>query len=337
MLLSESTSQESNVRIISIVGMGGIGKTTLAQMVCDNTRVKTHFSKIIWVCVSSPFNEIRIAKAILESLTNNTPQLIELDPLLQNVSQSIIGKKFLLVLHDVWTEDYRKFEQLNNALSRGAPGSSILVTTRKETVAKVIGTTNNNMFRLGLLSDEECWSLLSQVAFSGRSSEECKNLKNIGRGIAKRCNGLPLAAKVLGSLLCFKNTREEWESVLESELWKVEEAEKVLFPPLLLSYYDLSSLVRRCFSYCAVFPKAYEMSKDGLIKLWMAQGFFGEIGSRDMEVVGEESFRSLVMRSFFRDVQYPTWREEITFKMHDIVHDFAQYLKEDECSVMEVK
>ncbi|GAV83660.1 LRR_1 domain-containing protein/NB-ARC domain-containing protein [Cephalotus follicularis] len=334
MLLSESRSQESNVRIISIVGMGGIGKTTLAQMVCDDTRVKTHFSKIIWVCVSSPFDEIKIAKAILESLTGNTPQLNELDPLLQNVSQSITGQKFLLVLDDVWTEDYRKFEQLNSALSRGAPGSSILVTTRKETVAKIVGTTNDNMFRLGLLSDEECWSLFSQVAFWGRSSEECKNLNNIGRGIAKRCNGLPLAAKVLGSLLRFKNTKE-WESVLESELWKVEEAEKGLFPPLLLSYYDLSPLVRRCFSYCAIFPKDYEMKKDELIKLWMAQGFFGETGSRDMEDIGEECYRSLVMRSLFQE-EYRKYTGETIVKMHDIVHDFAQFLTENECSVMEV-
>ncbi|GAV75245.1 LOW QUALITY PROTEIN: NB-ARC domain-containing protein, partial [Cephalotus follicularis] len=335
MLLSESRSQESNVRIISIVGMGGIGKTTLAQMVCDDMRVKTHFSKIIWVCVSSPFDEIKIAKAILESLSNSTPQLNELDPLLQNVSQSITGQKFLLVLDDVWTEDYRKFEQLNSALSRGAPGSSILVTTRKETVAKIVGTTNDNMFRLGLLSDKECWSLFSQVAFWGRSSEECKNLNNIGRGIAKRCNGLPLAAKVLGSMLRFKNTKE-WESVLESELWKVEEAEKGLFPPLLLSYYDLSPLVRRCFSYCAIFPKDYEMEKDELIKLWMAQGFFGETGSRDMEDIGEECYRSLLMRSLLQDEQHPENIRSTTIKMHDIVHDFAQSLTENECSVMEV-
>ncbi|GAV75247.1 LRR_1 domain-containing protein/NB-ARC domain-containing protein, partial [Cephalotus follicularis] len=133
----------------------------------------------------------------------------------------------------------------------------------------------------------------------------------------------------------FKNTKE-WESVLESELWKVEEAEKGLFPPLLLSYYDLSPLVRRCFSYCAIFPKDYVMEKYELIKLWMAQGYFGEIGSRDMEDIGEECFRSLVMRSLFQDVKYRAHFRETTVKMHDIVHDFAQFLAENECSVMEV-
>ncbi|GAV75243.1 NB-ARC domain-containing protein/LRR_4 domain-containing protein [Cephalotus follicularis] len=175
---------------------------------------------------------------------------------------------------------------------------------------------------------------MSGTFFWGRSSEECKNLNNIGRGIAKRCNGLPLAAKVLGSLLRFKNTKE-WESVLESELWKVEEAEKGLFPPLLLSYYDLSPLVRRCFSYCAIFPKDYEMEKDELIKLWMAQGFFGETGSRDMEDIGEECYRSLVMRSLFQE-EYLQLTFRTIVKMHDIVHDFAQFLTENECSVMEV-
>ncbi|GAV83662.1 LRR_1 domain-containing protein/NB-ARC domain-containing protein [Cephalotus follicularis] len=137
-------------------------------------------------------------------------------------------------------------------------------------------------------------------------------------------------------MLRFKNTKE-WESVLESELWEVEEAEKDLFPTLLLSYYDLSPLVRRCFSYCAIFPKDYKMGKDVLIKLWMAQGYFGETGTRDMEDIGEECCRSLVMRSLFQeDYQKNRYPQETIFEMHDIVHDFAQSLTENECSVMEV-
>ncbi|KAJ6882787.1 disease resistance protein RGA4 [Populus alba x Populus x berolinensis] len=326
-LLGKSIQEAGDVEVISIVGMGGIGKTTLAQLAFNDAEVTAHFEKI-WVCVSDPFDEVRIGKAILEQLEGRAPDLVELQSLLQRVSESIKGKRFLLVLDDVWTENHGQWEPLKLSLKGGAPGSRILVTSRKHSVATMMGT--DHMINLDRLSDEVCMSIFNQVAFHKRSRDECERLTEISDKIASKCKGLPLAAKVLGGLMQFKRTREEWEHVLSSELWELEHVERGLFPPLLLSYYDLPSVVRRCFLYCAMFPKDYEMVKDELVKMWMAQGYLKETPSRDMELVGEEYFQVLAARSFFQDFKTDEF-EGMKFKMHDIVHDFAQYMTKNEC------
>ena len=102
------------------------------------------------------------------------------------------------------------------------------------------------------LSEEACWSLFTQLAFSGRSHEERENLDKVGREIVGKCKGLPLAAKIIGSFLRLKRTREDWKNILDSELWKLE-FEKGIFPPLLLSYNDLPFMLKQCFLYCAIF------------------------------------------------------------------------------------
>ena len=239
-LLSESGpgEQGKKLHIVSIVGMGGIGKTTLAQLAYNDYEVKSHFEMRVWVCVSDPFEEIRIAKAIFEqvgesgqSLAEQSAQsLVELESILQNMSKNIQERKILFVLDDVWVEDYKKWEPLKYCLQHAAQGSTILVTTRKERVALMMGSSC--LFPLQHLSEGHSWSLFSQLAFLGRTSEECETLEKIGRKIVSKCEGLPLAAKTLGSLMRFKRTKAEWQTVLDSEIWELEEAEKGLFPPL---------------------------------------------------------------------------------------------------------
>ncbi|KAG5234433.1 disease resistance protein [Salix suchowensis] len=333
MLLAESSQEAQDVDVISLVGLGGIGKTTLAQLAFNDVEVTDHFEKKIWVCVSEPFDEVRIAKDILEQLKESKPNLAGLQSLLQSVSRSINGKRVLLVLDDVWTENHRQWEQLKPSLAGCARGSRILVTTRKVAVATMIGT--DHRIDIETLSDDACRSIFNHVAFHKRSKEERERLEDIGNKIATKCKGLPLVAKVLGGLMQSKRTREEWEDVLSSELWGLDEVdkdkvEKEIFLPLLLSYYDLPSVVRRCFLYCAMFPKDYEMNRDELVKMWMAQGYLKGTPSRDMEVVGEQYFQVLVARSFFQDIK-KYGRENFRYKMHDIVHDFAQYMTENEC------
>ncbi|KAL0441422.1 UNVERIFIED_CONTAM: putative disease resistance protein RGA3 [Sesamum radiatum] len=325
-LMLEVVGQQPQVgpRVVSIVGVGGIGKTTLAQLVYNDDRLVNVFELKIWVCVSDVFDEVRIAKAILEIVAGRSPDLNELESLLNCLKDSISGKKFILVLDDVWTEDYTKWEPLRNALNCSHPGSKILVTTRSERVARLMHTAETH--HLGQLSDDDCWMLMKRAAFYGRSEEECEGLQYIGKKIADKCKGLPLAAKVLGSLLRFKDTKEEWGCILDSQTWELREAEVELFPHLFLSYNELSPSMKQCFSYCAIFPKDSKIDVEMLIRMWMALGFLGSTRSTsELELRGKEYFNNLRMRSFFQD--YMEFRGRVTCKMHDIVHDFAQFLR----------
>uniref|UniRef100_A0A2N9H4Z2 NB-ARC domain-containing protein n=1 Tax=Fagus sylvatica TaxID=28930 RepID=A0A2N9H4Z2_FAGSY len=245
-----------------------------------------------------------------------------------------LGKRFFLVFDDVWTEDYTLWEPFRNALKCGSQGSRILVTTRKSSVAKMMDSSSACMINLEVLSDEDCWLVFSKIAFFDKDNEQCKQLEDLGRKIAKKCKGLPLAVKTLGSLMRFKRGREQWEIVLCSSLWELEDVEKLLglFAPLLLSYYDLPSPLKRCFSYCAVFPKDYVFSNDELVSMWMAQGYIEAKENMEVEIMAREYFENLAIRSFFQDFEKDADDDRIMrCKMHDIVHDFAQSMTKNEC------
>eukprot|EP00261_Vitis_vinifera_P036387 XP_019077630.1 PREDICTED: putative disease resistance protein RGA4 [Vitis vinifera] len=301
-LLGETCQEtESGPHIISIVGTGGMGKTTLAQLAYNHPEVKAHFDERIWVCVSDPFDPIRIFREIVEILQRESPNLHSLEALQQKIQTCIAGKKFLLVLDDVWTENHQLWEQLNSTLSCGGVGSRILVTTRKESVVEMMRTTY--MHSLGKLSEDKSRALFYQIAFYGKNREKMEDFQEIGEKIADKCKGLPLAIKTLGNLMRSKHNREEWENVLCSEVWKLDVFGRDISPALLLSYYDLPPTIKRCFSFCAVFPKDSVIERDELIKLWMAQSYLKSDGSKEMEMVGREYFEYLAARSFFQDFE----------------------------------
>nr|XP_027101711.1 putative disease resistance protein RGA3 isoform X2 [Coffea arabica] len=182
-VLSESSSQgRYEVQVISVVGAGGSGKTTLAQLLFNDDRVKNHFELKKWVCVSDPFDEKRIARAILES-PGKSSDLSELDPLLQLLKETFSGKRFLLVLDDVWTEDDSKWKPFQHALKDGAPRSVILVTTRSHRVATVVGSTDTH--GLGMISHSDCWLIMQRIAFAKQSGTCARRWKELGRKLQK--------------------------------------------------------------------------------------------------------------------------------------------------------
>ncbi|GKU96977.1 hypothetical protein SLEP1_g10158 [Rubroshorea leprosula] len=339
-LLCEASKEEegSPIQTISIVGMGGIGKTAVAQLVYHDKNVKQHFTSRVWTHVSNIFYERKVAKDIIVGLQGlekqATLQLLEsfqLDALLDEVRKSLEGKKYLLVLDDVWTEKEKDFEGLNATFKCGAPGSRILVTTRSNTVATIMGRSHN--IPLNTLSPEICWSIISKIALSEKDQETCEEFKPVGLKIAEKCGGLPLVAKTLGGLLRFKTGIQGWENVLNSDLWRMEIIHKEVFVPLLLSYYDLPSPVRQCFTYFAFYDKHTSFSVYHMLSVWMAQGYLGlDDDNSPLEQKGIEYFQCLMDRCFIQGFDF----EDRFFEIHDWVHEFAFFLTRGGCIRLEV-
>ncbi|PIA64239.1 hypothetical protein AQUCO_00100019v1 [Aquilegia coerulea] len=333
-LLNESNQQQPQVHVpdvASIVGAGGFGKTSLAQLVFHQEDVKTAFESRIWVCVSEPVDLQRIAKEIIELITKIKPNVDGLEALLQCLCESVKGKRFLLILDDVWPKSLKPWwDQLKNPLCNGASNSKIIVTTRYQKVATMM--RSNCIYNLNQLSDDDCWLVFQQIAFS--ATPELRQFERIGRDIARKCKGVPLATKTIASLMQFKQTIHDWQIVLDSNVW--EYVGEDLSPALLLSYYDLPSHLKQCFMYCAVFPKDTLMKKDTLVKLWMAQGFLGPDEGKELEMIGGDYFNELAMRSFFQDFKKDYGGSVVSCKMHDLVHDFAQSLTRTECCVIQM-
>ncbi|RVX04511.1 putative disease resistance RPP13-like protein 1 [Vitis vinifera] len=298
LLLCDNARSTDAMGVISIVGMGGTGKTTLAQLLYNDQRVKEHFDLKAWVCVSEEFDPIRVTKTILEAINSSTSNTTDLNLLQVQLKERINMKKFLLVLDDVWNEDSCDWDTLRTPLIVGAKGSKIIVTTRSTKVASAMRAVHTHC--LGGLSSEDGWSLFKKLAFENGDSSGHPQLEAIGEKIVHKCQGLPLAIKAMGSLLHSKVEAREWDDVLNSELWDLPT--DAVLPALRLSYYYLPSHLKRCFSYCSIFPKDYEFEKEKLVLLWMAEGLLEQSKSKKrLEEVGNLYFEELLSKSFFQN------------------------------------
>ncbi|XP_042384270.1 putative disease resistance protein RGA1 [Zingiber officinale] len=321
----DDESHHGTVKVIAIVGMGGLGKTTLAQHVYNDARVQDHFaSPTMWKVVGAEFNPAEIMKAVLQLATGGSSvNISEIDLVKRKLEEELSGKRFLLVLDDVWNEDALKWGVLKAALTCGARGSKILVTTRSKRVSSIMSSSDTT-HQLQQLSRDDCLSLFQRFAFRDQAVDQ--NLMAIGAKVVEKCGGVPLAAISLGSML--RSTRDEnyWSSVLNSEIWKLGNQEDKVLAVLKLSYDALPLRSKKCFAFASLFSKDVKMKKDELIKLWIANGFVRSEGNFDAETVGEHVFDDLVLRSFFLLVpsQYVT---ECT--MHDLMHDLARSVSAD--------
>ena len=172
---------EENVSVLPIVGIGGLGKTTLAQLVFNDEEIKNHFEKKLWVRLFDDFDVKIIVKKILESAKDEKSKNLKVNTLINDLQEEIDGKRYLLVLDDVWNDDSEKWDKLKGFLLGGARGSRILVTTREERLAKIAKTIGP--YFLEGLNEEESWSLFKQMAFENGQEPENVRIKEIGMEI----------------------------------------------------------------------------------------------------------------------------------------------------------
>ncbi|XP_057457504.1 putative disease resistance RPP13-like protein 1 [Lotus japonicus] len=307
--------------VLPIVGMGGVGKTTLAQFVYNDEKVKQHFDIKAWVCVNQEFDVFKLTKAILEAIPL-TCDTMDLNLQQIKLKEFLHNKRFLIVLDDVWNESYTMWEILRRPFEFGAQGSCVLVTTRNENVASAMLTVPS--YHLKPLADDDCWLLFSEHAFEGGRFKRSTALEDIGREIVKKCRGLPLAAKALGGLLRSKVDSREWVKVLESKIWDFPSDRSNILPALMLSYYYLPSTLKRCFAYCSIFPKNYQFRRKELVRLWMAEDLLlHPKRNGNAEELGTEYFNNLASRSFFLN------SSRRRFIMHDLIVDLAEFVSGD--------
>ncbi|XP_027915942.1 putative disease resistance protein At3g14460 [Vigna unguiculata] len=323
--LTSETNSRNQPSILSIVGMGGLGKTTLAQHVYNDPKLdNAKFDIKLWVCVSDHFDVLTVTKTILETIDNKKDDSGNLEMVHKKLKEKLSGRKFLLVLDDVWNEKQKEWEAVRTPLSYGAPGSRILVTTRAE---KVASNMRSEVHRLKQLQEDECWKVFTKHALKDDDLELNDEQKEIGRRIVEKCKGLPLALKTIGSLLHTKSSISYWKSVLVNDIWDLTKEDSEIIPALFLSYHYLPSHLKRCFAYCAIFPKDYEFLKKELIFLWMAENILQcPQQIRHPVEVGEEYFNDLLSRSFFQ--QSSAKRH---FVMHDLLNDLAKHVCADFC------
>ncbi|GLT33626.1 hypothetical protein SLA2020_081970 [Shorea laevis] len=318
-LLEDGSNLEQDF-VIPIIGMGGLGKTTLARLIYNDEKLEGRFDLKAWVCVSDEFDVARITRAILEHIIEARCDL-DFGLLQEKLKRKLSGQKFLLVLDDVWNKEYDQWDVLKRPFMSGAPGSKIIVTTRNKDVGMMM-RGDDGVYNLEFLQDDACLPLFTRHALGKENFDAHPDLQDVGEKLVKRCKRLPLALKTLSGILRGKLCRDEWENILNSDIWSLSEDRSGILPALRLSYNHLPSHLKRCFAYCALFPKDYEFDKTELVLLWMAEGLLQQQshGKKQMpKEIGDQYFQQFLSRSLFQ--QSSTNKSH--FVMHDLINDLA--------------
>ena len=321
MLMKEETRRS----VVSIVGMGGLGKTTLAKKVYNQRDVQQHFDCKAWVYVSQEFR----AREILLDIANRFMSLSEKEKemreseLGEKLCEYLKEKKYLVVMDDVWSSEV--WSRLRSHLPEAKDGSKVLITTRNKEIA-LHATSQAFIYELRLMNDDESWQLFLKKTFQGTSTPHTliRELEEPGKKIVAKCKGLPLAVVVLGGLLSTKEkTKPSWEKVLASIEWYLDQGPESCMGILALSYNDLPYYLKSCFLYCGIFPEDSEIKASKLIRLWLAEGFIQRRGKETPEDIAEDYMHELIHRSLIQVAERRVDGGVESCRMHDLLRDLA--------------
>ncbi|PHT81104.1 hypothetical protein T459_14119 [Capsicum annuum] len=321
-LLAELLKEEPRRSVISIFGMGGLGKTTLARNLYTNLNIVSSFPTRAWICVSQEYNTMDLLRNIIKSIQRRTKENIDLlekmtETDLESYLRDLLKEdKYLVVVDDVWRRE--AWESLKRAFPDSKSGSRVIITTRKEDVAE---RADNKGFvhKLRYLSQEESWDLFCKKLLDVQAMVSA--MEGLAKDMVDKCGGLPLAIVVLSGLLSHKKGLEEWKKV-KTQLWQNIKDDSLEISFLLsLSYNDLPTALKQCFLSFGMFPEDYVIYAENIIWMWMAEGFIPR-GEERMEDVGEGFLNELIRRSLIQSVS-TFWENIHECRIHDLLRDLA--------------
>nr|AAF42832.1 RPP13 [Arabidopsis thaliana]ACN56766.1 disease resistance protein RPP13 variant [Arabidopsis thaliana] len=315
---------EKNRFIISIFGMGGLGKTALARKLYNSGDVKRRFEYRAWTYVSQEYKTGDILMRIIKSLGMTSGEELEKIRMFAEEELEVYlhglleGKKYLVVVDDIWERE--AWESLKRALPCNHEGSRVIITTRIKAVAEGLDG-RFYAHKLRFLTFEESWELFEQRAFRNIQRKD-EDLLKTGKEMVQKCRGLPLCIVVLAGLLSRK-TPSEWNDVCNS-LWRRLKDDSIHVAPIVfdLSFKELRHESKLCFLYLSIFPEDYEIDLEKLIRLLVAEGFIQGDEEMMMEDVARYYIEELIDRSLLEAVRRERGKV-MSCRIHDLLRDVA--------------
>ncbi|KAJ6354282.1 hypothetical protein OIU76_003182 [Salix suchowensis] len=339
-LVSWLVEGEEKLSSISVVGMGGLGKTTLVKKVYDSHPIRRSFDAHSWVTVSKSFATAELLRVALQGflVTANEPvpdnlQSLTDFQLIDALRNYLWRRRYVIVLDDVW--DVNAWETIKYAFPDCNRGSRIIFTTRLGNLAESIENTTH-VYDLQPLPENEAWTLFCKKAFRGEHKAVCPpELEEMSRDILRKCEGLPLAIVAIGGLLSKKkNEGLEWKKVRDCLATELKSNLGSLRRILQLSYDDLPYYLKQCYLYLSVFPEDYLIKRMELIRLWIVERFVEDKQGFTMEEVAEEYFIELVNRSLIQVAELNHFNRVKNCRVHDLMREIILLKSREESLVM---
>ncbi|KAM0821780.1 hypothetical protein ACQ4PT_071955 [Festuca glaucescens] len=330
-MLTGVTYQTETLSVLPIVGPGGMGKTTFTQHLYNDETVEGHFAVKVWICVSTDFDVHKLTRQIhsyipaVEQEKHNCSNETATFDLQKSIIERLKSKMFLIVLDDIWNcNTEADWKNLLSPFTKGeTKGNIVLVTTRFPSIVEMVKTTDP--IELSGLESNDFFALFEACIFdhSKLPANYDDDLIDVARNIARKLKGSPLAANTVGRLLRKNLSREYWMEVFEKNEWKDTKNDDNIMPSLKISYDYLPFYLKKCFSYCSLFPEDYEFDNFEITRFWITLGIVDSSSQNVKNYLEELVGNGFLMKGGYNSREY--------YVMHDLFHELSRNVSSQEC------